>query len=159
MRQERGFTLVELVITVAIIAIVMAYAVPAYSRFVAQNKVQSFAYALAADLNNARSEAIRRGQAVEVCAASDTTVASCTGAVASNWSKSWITVASGAVIRVHQAEAGTVASTTLSSVRFGASGRSSNPGNIVFQDAAAATSASVSIAAYGSIRAGGGMGQ
>jgi len=41
MRQERGFTLVELIITVAIIAIVMSYAVPAYSRFVAQNKVQS----------------------------------------------------------------------------------------------------------------------
>nr|MBP7579901.1 prepilin-type N-terminal cleavage/methylation domain-containing protein [Vogesella sp.] len=62
MTQDRGFTLVELIITVAIIAIVMSYAVPAYSRFVAQNKVQSFAYALASDLNNARSEAIRRGQ-------------------------------------------------------------------------------------------------
>lgn len=159
MRQERGFTLVELIITVAIIAIVMSYAVPAYSRFVAQNKVQSFAYALASDLNNARSEAIRRGQTVEVCAASDTTVASCAGAVTNNWSKSWITVASGSVIKVHQAEAGTVASTTLSSVRFAASGRPNNAGSIVFQDAAATTSASVSIAVYGSIRAGGGMGQ
>lgn len=159
MTQDRGFTLVELIITVAIIAIVMSYAVPAYSRFVAQNKVQSFAYALASDLNNARSEAIRRGQTVEVCAASDTTVASCAGAVTNNWSKSWITVASGSVIKVHQAEAGTVASTTLSSVRFAASGRPNNAGSIVFQDAAATTSASVSIAVYGSIRAGGGMGQ
>jgi len=53
MRRLRGFTLVEMIIVVAIIAIVMSYAVPAYNRFVAQNKVQSFAYALAADLRRA----------------------------------------------------------------------------------------------------------
>lgn len=161
MRQGNGFTLVEMVVVLAVIAIVMSYALPAYSRFVAQNKVQSFAYALLADLNNARSEAIRRGAVVEVCAASASTSTSCNAASASNWSKNWIMIAdeggASAVLKVHQAEAGAVASASIASFRFAPSGRVSAAGDITFRDSGATTSATVTVANYGSIRARGGM--
>lgn len=164
MRQERGFTLVELIITVAIIAIVMAYAVPAYSRFVAQNKVQSFAYALAADLNNARSEAIRRGFDISVCAASSSTATAC--GAAADWNKNWITIvqgggASGTVLKVHQAEVGANASSGLAGLRFAPSGQVKStatnarvPSNqlITFSNSDNTVSASVTVAPYGTIR-------
>lgn len=166
MSKQSGFTLVETIVVVAIIAIVMSYAVPAYNRFVAQNKVQSFAYALAADLGQARSEAIRRGVDVTVCAVSQSTATSC--GAASDWHLNWIMLvrggaASGSVLKVHQAEAGAVASATLAGLRFAPSGQiksdASNTriiGNAVltFRNSDSTVSSTVTVAPYGSIRVG-----
>lgn len=167
MRRLRGFTLVEMVIVVAIIAIVMSYAVPAYNRFVAQNKVQSFAYSLAADLGQARSEAIRRGADVTVCAASQSTATSC--GTAAQWNLNWIMLvrsgsASGTVLKVHQAEAGAVASASLAGLRFAPSGQvksdasnsriSTSEGLVIFRNSDSTVSATVTVAPYGSIRVG-----
>lgn len=155
MRRLRGFTLVEMIIVVAIIAIVMSYAVPAYNRFVAQNKVQSFAYALAADLQYARSEAIRRGGGVLVCAASSAQATSCAGASASDWSRNWIVLASGgSVIKVNQAEQGVVASAGTGALSFAASGRATGTSSVMFLNGESTVSATVTIAPYGSIKVG-----
>src|SRR5574343_669332 len=167
MRRLRGFTLVEMIIVVAIIAIVMSYAVPAYNRFVAQNKVQSFAYALAADLGQARSEAIRRGADVTVCAASQSTATSC--GTAAQWNQNWIMLvrtggASGTVLKVHQAEAGAVALASLAGFRFAPSVQvksdarnsriSSSEGLVIFRNSDSTVSATVTVAPYGSIKVG-----
>lgn len=154
MNKQSGFTLVETIVVVAIIAIVMSYAVPAYNRFVAQNKVQSFAYALAADLQYARSEAIRRGGSVSVCAASSAQATSCAGASASDWSRNWIVLASGSVIKVNQAEQGVVASAGTGALSFAASGRATGTSSVMFLNGESTVSATVTIAPYGSIRVG-----
>jgi type IV fimbrial biogenesis protein FimT len=74
-KRERGLTLVELVVAAAIVAGLMLVAGPAYERFLAYYRLRSHAQALAAALNVARSEAIKRNYRVNLCKSRD--LASC----------------------------------------------------------------------------------
>ncbi|MCX7556855.1 GspH/FimT family pseudopilin [Xanthomonadaceae bacterium JHOS43] len=69
----RGYTLVELVITVAILAILATIAVPSFARVIASNSLASGVNEFIAAVNLARTEAIRRGSTVGVCASSNGT--------------------------------------------------------------------------------------
>uniref|UniRef100_UPI003566B080 GspH/FimT family pseudopilin n=1 Tax=Pontibacterium sp. TaxID=2036026 RepID=UPI003566B080 len=62
----RGFTLVELMITLAILAILMTVAVPNFGLFVQTGRMDTIQNRLVASLAQARSEAIRRGGDVTV---------------------------------------------------------------------------------------------
>ena len=64
--QERGLTLVELVVTIAIAAILMAIAMPSFSTFLVNSRVKSAAGRLQQDLQWARAEAIKENQVVTV---------------------------------------------------------------------------------------------
>lgn len=66
-RREHGVTLIELLVTVSIAAILLTIAVPSFQTFLQRNRVQSAASDLVAALNLARSEAIRQGRRVSVC--------------------------------------------------------------------------------------------
>ena len=66
-----GFTLLELMVTVAVIAILAAIALPSFSRVIASNRVASGVNEFIAATNMARSEAIRRGTKSGICASSD----------------------------------------------------------------------------------------
>ena len=65
-RTNKGFTLVELMVVLAIVAIVATVAVPAYSEFVRNNQRTAAVNDMLGLLNYARSEAIKRGIAVEI---------------------------------------------------------------------------------------------
>jgi type IV fimbrial biogenesis protein FimT len=80
-----GFTLVEMMITVMVMAILLAIAVPSFRNMVINNQVRTFGYNLYSSLLLSRSEAIKRNTNVTVCASSNGT--SCTG----SWSQGWIT--------------------------------------------------------------------
>ena len=56
-----GFTLVELMVTVALIAIMMAIAAPGYVTFQRNSELTSLANGLLAAINTARGEAMKRG--------------------------------------------------------------------------------------------------
>ncbi|HSC62570.1 MAG TPA: GspH/FimT family pseudopilin [Caldimonas sp.] len=61
-RRQRGLTLLELAIVVAIVAIVAAAAVPSFSALIEARRLDSAATRLAADVQLARSEAIARNR-------------------------------------------------------------------------------------------------
>lgn len=83
MRQQ-GFTIIELMITVALIAIVAAIGIPSFQDIVASNRVVSSINELHAGLRLARIEAVKRNDDVVFCSTSDS--ASCGG----TWGDGWL---------------------------------------------------------------------
>ena len=83
----RGFTLLELMVTVAIVAILAMLAAPAFDSMLKANRTRTVARELMASLNLARSEAARRGQPVSVCRSSDGSSCAASG---TGWDKGWI---------------------------------------------------------------------
>lgn len=62
----RGFTIVELMVTIAIASIVLMLAVPSFTRAIDQGKFTSASNELVTAMNFARNEAIRRSRPVSV---------------------------------------------------------------------------------------------
>lgn len=65
-RRATGFTLLELVIALAIVAILTAMSVPTFASLVARQRLQAAVQNLRADIALARQEAGRRGQPVHL---------------------------------------------------------------------------------------------
>jgi type IV fimbrial biogenesis protein FimT len=83
---DRGFTLIELMIGLAVMGILLAVAVPAFDRFLQNTKIRNAAELTITGLNLARAEALRRNTNVRFQLVSDLT-ASCS---ASGSSLSWV---------------------------------------------------------------------
>lgn len=60
-RTTAGFTLIELMVTVALLAVVLALAVPSFRDLLAAQRIRATAYSMVSDLVLARSEAVKRG--------------------------------------------------------------------------------------------------
>jgi type IV fimbrial biogenesis protein FimT len=75
-RLPRGFTLLELMITIALVAIVLGLGVPSFIDFMRNSRLAGTANDLLADLNLARTEAIKRHVPVTLCASGDPLAAS-----------------------------------------------------------------------------------
>ncbi|HSH42747.1 MAG TPA: GspH/FimT family pseudopilin [Arenicellales bacterium] len=69
MKTHSGFTLVELMITLAIAAILLTVGLPSFQNILQNNRVTTQANGLVGALNLARSEAIKRGANISVTAA------------------------------------------------------------------------------------------
>ena len=65
-RRPRGFTLIELMVTVALAAVLATLVAPSFSSFLAKRRVEGVAAELATDLQYARSEAVSRNMEVRV---------------------------------------------------------------------------------------------
>lgn len=87
--RTRGFTLLELLISIAVAAILLAIAVPSYRSVVQRNSIAANVNDLVGDLNYARSEAVTRGQDVYICSSTDQL--KCNGG--ENWSSGWVVYA------------------------------------------------------------------
>ena len=81
-----GFTLIELMVTLAVAAIVLTTAVPGFRQMIQSNKVATDINAFVSALHLARSEAVKRGKPVTVCKSNNS--ASC--AAANGWEQGWI---------------------------------------------------------------------
>lgn len=71
--RQQGFTLIELMITVIVAAVVLAFGVPSFESFIRNGRVTSQTNQLIADIQFARSEAIKRGLPVVLCPSADPT--------------------------------------------------------------------------------------
>jgi len=82
---QRGFTLTELLLVVAIVAILLSIGVPSYRYIGNSYRMSSEVNGLLGDLMFARSEAIKEGQFVTTCASADG--ATCSGSTV--WNTGW----------------------------------------------------------------------
>lgn len=87
MNRQHGFTLLELLITIGIVGVTMAFAIPGMTQFVKNERLTSTSNTLLTDIMLARSKAVERNQPVFICASSDET--SCTGG---NFEDGWIVI-------------------------------------------------------------------
>jgi type IV fimbrial biogenesis protein FimT len=89
-----GFTLIELVIVLAIVAILCCVASPGLSRTVATRALAAQSSEFMAALRFARAEALKRGTVVTVCASVPGAVPpACQGSQAADWRAGWIVFA------------------------------------------------------------------
>jgi type IV fimbrial biogenesis protein FimT len=94
----RGFTLIELMVTITIVAILLAIAIPSFSELALSSKLSANANSLVAGAHLARSEAIKRNAVVTLCASANAT--SCNG---SGWEDGWIILSGTTVIKAQEA--------------------------------------------------------
>lgn len=130
---QRGFTLVELMVTIAVIAVVLAIGVPGIAQLKRNNEITTATKGLSAALNFARAEAVRRGDDVMINPRSG------------DWAKGWTVNSSEAgnpVLRAFDAPPpSSTITASLSPVTFEALG-----------NASAAACFDVSIAGNSSVR-------
>ena len=96
-----GFTLVELMVTVFVASVLLAVAVPSFSRMMVTSRVSAQANELVAAINFARSEAIKRNTSMALCRASGANATDCTSPQTGDW-QFWIVrpvAAGGTVVR------------------------------------------------------------
>jgi type IV fimbrial biogenesis protein FimT len=133
-KAQRGFTIIELMITIMVLALLLGLAVPSFLETIRNNRLIAQNNEFIGALNMARSEALKRGGSVSMCASADQ--ATCSGVL--DWATGYIVfadanangTADGTDI-VLQARAAAPPEFTLeadnrSFVRFGATGTSAS---------------------------------
>ena len=84
--ESRGFTLVELMIVLVIVAVIVMIAAPSFSTLIQRTKLKAYANEWVASVYLARSEAIKRNAVMTLCTSTDG--ATCTGG--GNWEQGWL---------------------------------------------------------------------
>ena len=86
-----GFTLIELIIVMAIVAIFLAIGMPSFLDFTRDVRAGSMMGALTNDIQLARSESVKRNARVLFCARANATSNACIGApTTAAWSNGWL---------------------------------------------------------------------
>jgi len=114
MMRDRGFTLIEALVVLSIVAIVLAIGAPNLSFLIGSMNARSASFDLIGDLALARSEAIKRNAPVSVVPLVD-----------GDWSRGWRVMAGAATLRQREAlpPSLSVTSAANTGLQFGANGR------------------------------------
>ena len=88
MKSQRGFTVIELMITILVLALLATVGVPSFGQFVTNNRITTQANGLHADILYARSEAVKRDTQVIICRSSNPGATNPCNATA--WEQGWV---------------------------------------------------------------------
>lgn len=113
-RHDAGFTLIEMMVAVTVLAVILMLAAPAMQGLLMSQRMRSAAFDLVADLTLARSEALKRGQL-----ANPITVSPATG----GWVEGWSVTAGAEVISKRNNVGAGLTITGPTSVTFDLNGR------------------------------------
>lgn len=86
MKRTRGFTLVEMMISIAILAVLLGLAAPGFQTFIRNTQIRTTADSIQAGMQLARSEALRRNARVSFWLVSDIDA----GCVSTEAGTSWV---------------------------------------------------------------------
>jgi type IV fimbrial biogenesis protein FimT len=121
---SRGFTLLELMVTLAIAVILASIAAPSFQNILASQRVQAATFDLLANLTLARSEAIKQNRSVTLAANNN----------GDAWEDGWqifpadqATEVVKEVVKAQDAYSGIVIKAALDNVTYNRSGRVVNP--------------------------------
>ena len=82
---HRGVTLIELLIVIAIVAILTTVGVPSFQETIVRSRMAAQSNEFLSALNYARSEAIKQGQSVTLCRSASGTSCASSGSWESGW--------------------------------------------------------------------------
>jgi len=88
MKKNTGFTLIELMIALAILGILLAVGLPALKSFMQSGQTVASTNELIAAFNVARSEAIKHNASVTIC--ESVNGKKCAGSGSDNWQDGWV---------------------------------------------------------------------
>jgi type IV fimbrial biogenesis protein FimT len=114
-RKPSGFTLIELMVVVALAAIMAALAAPSFKSFVSGQRVKTAASEFAMAAIFARSEAIKRN--------ADVTITAVTPGNATGWKDGWKVEVGGTQLSQQQAYTGVTFSGPASAITYSGTGR------------------------------------
>ena len=113
--RSRGFTLIELMVVVALAALLLGLGVPSFTGFIATQRVKTAASDFAVAAVFARSEAIKRNEDVTVTAVSSG---------AGGWKDGWtVAVAGGTQLSTQSAYSGVTFAGPSSAITYKSTGR------------------------------------
>jgi len=100
MKKESAFTLVELMVTIMILAIIATIAAPNLSQILRNTKINTSSGDILNFLQQARTEAVRLGKTVTICASADGV--NCVSSAKTNWSVGIISKATGSTTPIQK---------------------------------------------------------
>lgn len=109
--RARGFTLIELMATVTVAAILAAVAIPSFQQFILSQRIRTAAYDVSASLTLARSEAVKRNASVSVTP------------IGGDWTQGWTVTSGATVLARHEALSNLTVSGPLAGLLYNGSGR------------------------------------
>lgn len=144
LKVHSGFTLIELMVTLAVAGILMSIAIPNYQTFILNSRISAQTNDFMAAIGMARSEAIKRGARVSICKSATTHITNPICTTTGNWEQGWIIFTDGntagtidgtdAIIQVRGPLAGTntlIGNLNVADyIAYGASGFGTQPGTV-----------------------------
>ena len=122
MRHRNGFTILELMVTISILAIATTMAAPSFTSLIKETRTRAQVRDMVAALELARSNAVMRRHTVTLCSSTNGT--SCAGS-STSWASGWIVLdtVDNALLQAFPAlTGGTTVTTSVTGLTFDAYG-------------------------------------
>lgn len=130
---KNGFTLIELIVTIAVAAILIGIAIPSFRNLIVSNRLNTISTEMVSAISFARSESVKRNSPIVLCRAASSTATAC--ASGDEWTH-WVILSGSDVIRrgeinSHNSTIRVSSDLTNDQVVFAGDGLARTGGNII----------------------------